>query len=152
MGEIKYKATLSRAQVREIHLKAETAPPLHRAAIRWLSAASAETFDLAGVRVDAVKGQISAVEDPQWKGDEDVSLEFSRDGVLGIKYIYVQEFLGSGELRPAGLLRRRQVVSMLSRVDPTGTLGRLVEKDGAPPASEDPNLESLDLGVDLDKK
>src|SRR3990167_6080840 len=137
---VKYKATMSRDQWRATNLRAETANPPHKAALRWFSALAAETYEVADVTMNVSSGEITAKSFGKEKGSERVELELSRDAVLGIKLSAIQTLLGDGKnVPPANLLLRKQTLDSIKDVGPAGALLRLVEKEAVLPDYRDIN-------------
>ena len=146
---VTFKATMTRDQWRTMNIRAETINPPHRSGLRWLSALSAETFDVAEVTVDTSSGRILAKPWTEPKvGTDRLTLDLSRDATLGLKVLAIKMILGTpgprGEpAQPATLLERRNIFDALEGVA-DGKVLRLVKKEAQLPESDDLDEDVLD--------
>jgi hypothetical protein len=142
---VKYSATMARLRWRNLYIKVEIASPGHKAAQRWLAAFAAEVFEVAEVEIKA-GGDLRALAFEAKRGQEEITLELSRDAVLGMKYAIVAALDGRGgqNARPSPLLERRDLLASCDKVGPDGVFRRLVEKEAKLPEDTD-----LDEGSEL---
>ncbi len=147
--KISYQATMQRSRWRTIYLKCEVTSPTHKASQRWLSEAAAQLFDVAEVKIKA-GGEIKAkVEFNAGKATDLVTLQLSRDAVLGIKFAVVAALDGTSGMpgaRPSPLLERRDLLDSCGGIGPDGIFRKLVEKEAKLPEDGD-----LDEGSELDE-
>ena len=143
--EVKYDATMSRDQWRQMFIRCQITPPTHRATTQWLARVCEETFDVAEVTINAADGTIKAKPFTDGKGAERVTLILSRSAVQGIKFASIAAILGGGQQPPASMLARSQILDALREVGPGGTLMRLVAKESELPESKDLEEDELNL-------
>jgi hypothetical protein len=150
MGDVKYKATMTRAWARELFVDAEMAEPPHRAAMKWLSSLASELHEHTQYEIDVTNGAVKAKRSTALPDDDVLTLELSRESVLAIRMLCLRELLGgkrtaTGVSGPAGIMRRAQVLKMLKGVGPDGILARQVDEAAVLPESKDLDDEKLDL-------
>lgn len=143
--KIKYKCALARLRWRNLYIKCEVVNPSHKASQRWLAAAASELFDVAEVKFKA-GGTLLAKDFEGGKPEDIISLELTRDAVLGIKHAIVEIIQGTKDRRPASQLERRELMESCQGIGPDGIFARIVEKE-----SKLPDLDELEEGSELDE-
>jgi hypothetical protein len=145
-SKIRYASKIARAQWRALFLKCELTNPVHKAAGKWLAAACDELMPIAHVQVKP-GGIVQA--DP-YNGDDKfddlVSLEISRDALLGIKFAVINVLKGGPNQPPANHLERMDLLNAVAGIGPDGILRRMVEADAKLPdgdVSEDKEMGDL---------
>ena len=150
-ANVKYKATMTREQWRNMYVKCENSPLGHRATLTWLSAATAELFDVAEVIQKASSGKMMVKPFEKGKPEDPVTLELSRNAVQGIKLVSIRALVGGeatqggGVTQPASLFNRKYIFDSLRGVGPNETLLRLVQKEAVLPETADLDEAELDL-------
>jgi hypothetical protein len=140
--KITYKASMARQRWRKLYMLAETINPAHKASQRWLQAAAAELFEVAEVRLKTGGGLVGKTFDLV-RAEETVTLELTRDTVLGIKFAVIAKIVGDDTRKPATMLERRDLLEAVGGIGPDGKLRRLIEAEAKLPDSDD--LEEEDL-------
>lgn len=149
-SNIKYKATMARARWRALYLKIELRSPSHKAAQHWLAEAASQIFDVAEVKIKA-GGVLQADPFDGKKAEELVSMELTRDAVLGIKFAVTGALTGADSGKPSNLLERRDLLAACEGVKgPNGTLRKIVESEAK--LQESDKLDENSSLEDMDKK
>jgi hypothetical protein len=141
--KITYKGGMARARWRKLYILVETTNPAHKASQRWLQTAAAELFDVAEVRIKTGGGMVGKTFDLV-RGEEEITLELSRDAVLGIKFAVIAKLVGDETRKPATTMERRDLLEAVAGIGPDGKLRRLIEAEAKLPDSEDLEEENLD--------
>lgn len=149
-GKIKYRSTMARLRWRNLYIKCEVVNPSHKASQRWLAAAASELFDVAEVTFKTGGTLMAKTDFEKGKPDELVTLELTRDAVLGIKHAVKEIIQGTRERPPASQLERRELFESCQGIGPDGIFARIVEKEAKLPDSED--LEEGSELNEMDKK
>jgi len=140
---IKYKGTATRAQWRALFMKAEIVPPDHRAAQKWTASTCAQLFDVAKVTIKS-GGVLTGRQFEAHEAHELVTLELSRDAVLGIKYAVIKALTGFGTVLPAGHLEREDLLNACRGIGPEEKLLHLIESEAKLPEMPD-KADALEL-------
>ena len=149
--EGKIKATMTRAQWREVYLRCQVVPPTTHETDRWMGDACAETHDVAEVTIKTTTGEIKAKPFEDKRGEESVTLLLSVNAVRGIKYSSAKTLTGynagNAAFPPSNRLSRAVILESLRGVGPDQKIMKQVMNESKLPdgstIEEGDELESM---------